>query len=167
MTDLFSYPAGSIVNNTALSVRTAMPPCLAVVNGITHGPEICALWPDEDLADKGIKRVVADDIPTDANGWPYLPGDPVDLEGEVLVHRTFPAAMPDAEGWSAHLLALGTEARAKRDALLAECDWTQLADAPISDALKASWKTYRQALRDVPEQPAFPLTISWPTQPSE
>ena len=40
--------------------------------------------------------------------------------------------------------------KAKRDALLAKTDWTQTVDAPLSDAKKAEWATYRQALRDLP-----------------
>jgi len=52
--------------------------------------------------------------------------------------------------------------RATRDAKLAECDWTQVADAPVD---KAVWATYRQALRDVTAQEGFPWTVEWPTQP--
>jgi hypothetical protein len=54
------------------------------------------------------------------------------------------------------------EARSQRDALLAECDWTQVADAPV-DA--QAWAAYRQALRDVPEQSGFPGDIDWPSKP--
>jgi len=52
--------------------------------------------------------------------------------------------------------------RATRDAKLAECDWTQVADAPVD---KTVWATYRQALRDVTAQEGFPWTITWPEQP--
>jgi len=52
--------------------------------------------------------------------------------------------------------------RATRDAKLAECDWTQVADAPVD---KVVWATYRQALRDVTAQEGFPWTVEWPTQP--
>jgi hypothetical protein len=52
--------------------------------------------------------------------------------------------------------------RQQRDAKLAECDWTQLADAPVD---KAVWATYRQTLRDVPTQEGFPWTITWPDAP--
>jgi hypothetical protein len=54
------------------------------------------------------------------------------------------------------------EVRTQRDALLAETDWTQVADAPV-DA--AAWATYRQALRDVPQQGGFPEEVTWPTKP--
>ena len=52
--------------------------------------------------------------------------------------------------------------RATRGDKLAECDWTQVEDAPVD---KAVWATYRQALRDVTTQTGFPWTIEWPTQP--
>jgi hypothetical protein len=53
--------------------------------------------------------------------------------------------------------------RARRDALLAPTDWTQLPDVPL--ATKAAWAEYRQALRDVTTQPD-PTNIVWPTPPS-
>lgn len=56
-------------------------------------------------------------------------------------------------------------ARIERDARLAACDWTQLADAPLTSAQKTAWKTYRQALRDVTTQADFPASIVWPVAP--
>jgi len=53
------------------------------------------------------------------------------------------------------------DARQKRNQLLAECDWTQLTDAPT--LASASWTAYRQALRDVPAQQGFPWNIIWPS----
>lgn len=57
---------------------------------------------------------------------------------------------------------LASAARDERDLLLAKCDWTQIADAPVD---KAAWATYRQALRDIPEQEGFPTDVTWPTKP--
>lgn len=57
------------------------------------------------------------------------------------------------------------EVRGRRCWLLAACDWTQLADAPLTVEVKASFVTYRQALRDVPEQAGFPDAIAWPVDP--
>jgi hypothetical protein len=57
--------------------------------------------------------------------------------------------------------------RADRDRMLRLSDWTQLADAPITTEQVVAWATYRQALRDVPEQPGFPETVTWPTAPVE
>ncbi len=40
--------------------------------------------------------------------------------------------------------------RMQRNGDLSTSDWTQLADAPLSDSKKAEWVTYRQELRDLP-----------------
>ena len=52
--------------------------------------------------------------------------------------------------------------RAERDRKIAKTDWRAMPDLTLSDA----WKTYRQALRDVPANNADPDNISWPTEPS-
>lgn len=60
---------------------------------------------------------------------------------------------------------LGSKARAQRDRLLTQYDWTQLPDAALSDEEKAAWTAYRQALRDITAQSLFPTTIDWPLAP--
>jgi hypothetical protein len=55
-----------------------------------------------------------------------------------------------------------TNARSQRDKLLAESDWTQVIDAPVN---QEAWATYRQSLRNVPQQDGFPTTIVWPVKP--
>ena len=62
--------------------------------------------------------------------------------------------IPDAEE--------ALKVRNARNAKLAQCDWTQVADAPVNQAV---WATYRQALRDITTQAGFPWAIEWPTQP--
>tara|TARA_B100000424_G_scaffold173406_1_gene133754 strand:+ start:1623 stop:1895 length:273 start_codon:yes stop_codon:yes gene_type:complete len=52
--------------------------------------------------------------------------------------------------------------RSERNSLLAECDWRANSDLTLSD----EWKTYRQALRDVPSSQSDPDNITWPTKPS-
>ena len=52
--------------------------------------------------------------------------------------------------------------RNKRNYLLSESDWTQVADAPGD---KAAWATYRQALRDLPSTGTDPDALTWPTSP--
>jgi Phage tail assembly chaperone protein len=52
--------------------------------------------------------------------------------------------------------------RMSRNNSLKECDWTQIPDAPVD---QAAWATYRQALRDVPQQEGFPFNVVWPTSP--
>lgn len=59
---------------------------------------------------------------------------------------------------------LAADARLLRDQLLASTDWTQAADVP--QATKDKWAPYRQALRDVPQQPGFPENVQWPAMPA-
>ena len=61
--------------------------------------------------------------------------------------------------------------RVERDRRLAACDWRASSDVTLADA----WKTYRQALRDLPAS-ANPTvdsdgrlnasSVTWPTEPS-
>lgn len=57
------------------------------------------------------------------------------------------------------------DARAKRNGLLSYSDWAVMPDSPLSDSDKTAWQTYRQSLRDVPDQSGFPDNITWPTKP--
>ena len=61
--------------------------------------------------------------------------------------------------------------RVERDKRLASCDWRASSDLTISDG----WKTYRQALRDLPASASPKLdsnhqldfsSFTWPTEPS-
>lgn len=55
-----------------------------------------------------------------------------------------------------------TSVRTARNAKLAACDWTQIAD---STADKAPWAAYRQSLRDITAQAGFPWDVKWPLEP--
>lgn len=58
---------------------------------------------------------------------------------------------------------IAAEVRSMRDSILASTDWTQMGDVP--QAVKDKYTTYRQALRDVPQQAGFPREVTWPTKP--
>lgn len=49
-----------------------------------------------------------------------------------------------------------------RNMKLADSDWTQVGDAPVS---KPAWAVYRQELRDITLQAGFPENITWPEEP--
>jgi len=53
--------------------------------------------------------------------------------------------------------------RNKRNKLLKETDWLFLSDITISN--EDEWKSYRQDLRDIPQQDGFPDEVIWPTKP--
>lgn len=63
---------------------------------------------------------------------------------------------------------VATNVRKERDDYLTASDWTQVADSPLSDEVKATWATYRQSLRDLTTHVNFPYLAEedWPTKPS-
>ena len=63
--------------------------------------------------------------------------------------------------------ATATANRATRDKLLADTDWTQMNDSPLSNEDKTAWATYRQELRDLSDLDAWPNLADddWPVAP--
>ena len=101
----------------------------------------------------------------DGSGW-VLEQDESSIARFEFTTADFPnAPVPEKPDYNPDQRAREQEAsevRAQRDALLAETDWTQVSDAPVN---AQAWADYRQALRDVPEQPGFPGDIEWPAKP--
>jgi nucleoid-associated protein YgaU len=96
-------------------------------------------------------------------GWIPFTASPDDVEEHG--REIFAAAQATAAAYvepPADLTALAAAARAQRNTLLQQSDWTQVADAPVD---QAAWATYRQALRDITAQAGFPETINWPVAP--
>lgn len=62
---------------------------------------------------------------------------------------------------------LASTARARRDRLISESDFSQLPDVQnlLSHTQKQQWAEYRQNLRDITNQTEFPLNIVWPNRP--
>lgn len=85
----------------------------------------------------------------------------VEVEGQWFTH--YIAAEPDDEGKAAMDAEQAKRVRDDRNRRLAECDWTQLPDAPVDTA---AWAAYRQELRDISAQAGFPWDIQWPEQPA-
>lgn len=55
--------------------------------------------------------------------------------------------------------------RGQRNFRLSSSDWSQLSDAPLTSTEKTAWATYRQELRDLPENTEDPKNVTWPLQP--
>jgi len=94
--------------------------------------------------------------------WVHTPADSPDnvatkdtYAGGITIYLT------DAE----YDTVLAASARQKRDRLIAATDYLVTPDYPIDADRLAKIKTYRQALRDIPEQAGFPRTIIWPDKP--
>ena len=57
------------------------------------------------------------------------------------------------------------EIRYERNMLLSASDWTQMPDNVLSPEKKEQWISYRQSLRDIPQQFDFPENVTWPEKP--
>ena len=79
------------------------------------------------------------------------------IEGQWFTK--YSVADMDADAIAAKDAEQAKSVRDQRNTKLAECDWTQLADAPVD---QAAWSTYRQALRDITLQSGFPWDVQWP-----
>jgi len=62
--------------------------------------------------------------------------------------------------------ATEAEIKVQRKQLLFDSDWTQLPNGPLTTEQQAAWATYRQELRDIPQQFSYPLTVIFPTPPA-
>lgn len=58
---------------------------------------------------------------------------------------------------------LAEQIRRKRNILLAQTDWTQLDDSPLSEEKKEAYRVYRQTLRDITAQEGFPSSVQFPS----
>jgi hypothetical protein len=76
----------------------------------------------------------------------------------------------EAEIWQyeteVNLLVQWDKVKNKRNKLLILCDWTQLPDSPLTTEQKSAWATYRQELRDIPQQQVDPYHVVWPLAPT-
>ena len=88
-----------------------------------------------------------------------------DLDEDVLYWDVSgDTATKDTDQVAADILAIKWEdIRSRRDNLMAESDWRSMPDSPT---MSSAWKTYRQALRDLPASESDPDDITWPTKPS-
>jgi hypothetical protein len=77
-------------------------------------------------------------------------------------YTKYAVADMDAEAIAAVDAATIASNKVTRNAKLAECDWTQLPDVPITVACLTAFQAYRQALRD-----ADMLNPVWPEAPTE
>ena len=87
------------------------------------------------------------------NGQPYrLPEKP--LYPTILDLETLTWVQDNDRLWG--------KLRYERTVELQDSDWTQVPGAPVD---QAAWATYRQQLRDLPENTTDPVSPIWPTKP--
>jgi hypothetical protein len=79
----------------------------------------------------------------------------VDWDGSAYLVRPYNTAELEAQ-WA--------KVREQRNQLLQASDWTQIEDYDLG-ADRPAWAVYRQALRDIGDQPN-PFAITWPQMPA-
>lgn len=71
-------------------------------------------------------------------------------------------------GWDAGTMDYQwSRIRERRNLRLRQNDWTQIADSQLIEAKRAEWATYRQALRDIPQDFISVNDIIWPAEPTD
>ena len=111
---------------------------------------------------------VRDGVEQNANGdWveKYVARDMFSDTTEDGVTTT--KAEPEA-AYQATLDAATAEGhRVTRNKLLADSDWTQMNDSPLSNEDKTAWAVYRSELRNLPDDAAWPNLSDedWPVAP--
>ena len=120
--------------------------------------------PSEMLESYGVYTVVYTDMPSidDRTQKTEQEATPTLVDGSWTVGwTTTDKTAEETQQWDDNIAAGN---RNRRNALLTESDWTQVADAPV-DA--TAWATYRQALRDITTHANWPNLSDddWPVKP--
>lgn len=71
--------------------------------------------------------------------------------------------------WKFNFDTFWNHVKKERTRRLYMCDWTQVADAPITEAQQEEWKSYRTVLRDLPKDTIDVQSmnaIPWPAPPN-
>lgn len=144
-------------------------PARAITGPYCHDLMVQVLLEQYPALSSGIDYVCAHDFNEDD---PSQHGDPY-----ILIWKPADIEQPEAADIKALFEAdeekyRAAYARRYRDACLTGTDGrANVSDAPPNDARLSAqldaWRTYRQALRDLPQQAGFPMTIDWPKYPGE
>jgi hypothetical protein len=95
---------------------------------------------------------------------------------EYYINNSIPVEIPekpspyalfdfDTKQWVLNNNLAVADVSKRRKQLLVSSDWTQLPNGPFTAEKQAAWATYRQALRDITDQPGYPLNVEWPVVP--
>jgi hypothetical protein len=99
------------------------------------------------------------------------------LPDEYYVANKLPVKIPskpsayyyfdyDTKEWVLNIDLVKLDILSKRSKLLYASDWTQIPNNPLTTEQQAVWATYRQELRDIPQQSGYPFNVIWPTPPN-
>jgi len=110
----------------------------------------------------GLAEVTESEKPEETDTLKVVEVFPLFIDGQWV--QTWEMQERTDEETAKHYEIQASRVRGKRNVLLSESDFTQLADSTVD---KLAWANYRQALRDIPDQEGFPYNIVWPTMPGE
>ena len=144
--------------NTSLPVVLTQADCDALgIDPVLEGPQATTTTPYQFTYRDGVEEIEGQWFTKYAIGPVFT--DYTDEDGvlhtaaeQELAYK----AQKDEEQWKS--------IRTDRNKRLADCDWTQLPDAPLSNVEMQDWGSYRQALRDITTQ-SDPFNIEWPVSP--
>ena len=97
-------------------------------------------------------------IPHNRETQKLVPAEPYIQNGWAYVVQV---ADKTEEDIAAEVDTKAAQLRRQRDIALMNSDWTQVLDAPVD---RTAWATYRQALRNLPQDPNFP-NVTFPNDP--
>lgn len=149
-----------------------------------HGPEIAAFWDrvknrdNKALAEKiqltGEFECEPEKYFVETPEWPQMRDAPeFDPFTQRIQEREWELGVDEWIEWDIIPLTAEEQAefaatvagdiRSQRNWMLITTDYIYSPDCQIED--KGPWEVYRQALRDVPQQPGFPKSVTWPEHP--
>ena len=152
-----------LYNLEIVQIHNELPRAWRNISGLCN-------YPDDELADLGwsgnggcaFYPVVEGSQPShDPKTQTLTYQDTVDPDVKV-VNKTWSAVSYSQNQIDAEWVRV----RSIRNSRLRASDFTQIADAPLTAEKKTEWLSYRQALRDLPQNTVNPFDVTWPTQPS-
>jgi len=115
----------------------------------------------EELAEWGVYSV-EEQIPPPYNEQT----ETIELQAPSLVNglwiRSWIITSASTEEMEQRKVIKSAEVRRRRNRLLSETDYTQIADFQGSEVEKLNFAQYRQQLRELPQQEGFPFSYVWP-----
>lgn len=122
-----------------------------------------------------IHRISDDSYVIMKNGMPYHvtnEGIYADEYNEVRTYAdTHPDIVKDEQPYVSTIKELAENVRSERDMRITATDYLVMPDYPLDTEKLEEIKVYRQALRDLPQQPGFPWNgpddpeCPWPVEP--
>jgi len=111
------------------------------------------------MKNKAIYALYSNAVSIGGDAEIVLDGNDIDITSTI--------DMDAVEAKAAELLTAQnlTDLRKERNDKLAESDWTQGADSPLTDSKKTEWATYRQSLRNITDSATSLDDVTWPEKP--